>query len=243
MIPRNYRPEYLSKVGKENVINLGIKSFLIMISHRPKSEELKEAQEIAENGIELALEELPKEDAVEVGYGWTEDDFTKEQMNGARGLCWNSTYFELEFNTEINGWKKALVGSSVHEFAHAYFAEQKDIDEHSDKPIWMYILEEALTQNITEKIVPEAPEPWRYEHSINEISDYWREIKEEELDRQYEYPDKLFVDREGESYPNWLGYSLSYQIGQKLMEEDYELSEFPHLEKDDVINAGDELFK
>lgn len=213
-----------------------------MTSHQPIAQELEKAQNIAEEGIELAEEELPKDEEVSVGYGWTEDEFTKEKMKGASGLGWNSGYFEIEFNTEVDGWQKAVLGTSVHEFAHAYFSEQKGLDEHSDKPIWMYIIEEGLTQNITEKLVPEAPEPWRYEHSIDEISEYWEDIKEE-LDRQYSYPDKLFLDKEGEVYPNWLGYSLSYQIGQKLIEQGHEMQDFPQLKKQDLIEAGDELFK
>lgn len=211
------------------------------MNHRPTSEELEKAQSIVEEGIELAKEELPKDEEVRVGYGWTEDDFVKEQMNGSRGLGWNSGYFEAEFNADVNGWETALLGTSVHEFAHAYFSEQKGLDEHSEKPMWMYIIEEGLTQNITEKLVPEAPEPWRYEHSVDEISEYWEDVKEE-LDRQYSYPDPLFIDREGEEYPNWLGYSLSYQIGQELMEQGHELQEFPELEKEDLVEAGNKLF-
>lgn len=161
-------------------------------------------------------------------------------MNGASGLGWNSQYFEIKFNTEIDGWKTALLGTSVHEFAHAYFAEKKNLDEHSEKPIWTYIIEEGLTQNLTEKLVPEAPEPWRYEHSIDEIATYWPEIKEE-LERQYSYPDELYLDQDEENYPNWLGYSLSYQLGQKLLEA-HELKEFPELEKEDIVEAGNQIF-
>jgi hypothetical protein len=213
-----------------------------MIENRPTVEELETAQSLAEEGVDLALEELSKDEEVRIGYGWTEDDFTKEYMNGVRGLGWNSGYFEIEFNAEIEGWKKAVIGTAVHEFAHAYFSEQKGLDENSDKPIWMYILEEALTQNITEKLVPESPEPWRYEHSIEEISNYWNQIKEDELDRQYTFPNPLYIDRDDEKYPNWLGYSLSYQIGLKLLENN-ELEGFTQVTKQDLIEAGDEIFK
>lgn len=212
-----------------------------MTEFKPTSQELEEAKELAKEGVKRAKKELSKEEPVKIGFGWTEDKFVKENMGGVSGLGYSSTYFEISFNTSIDDWEENLIGSTVHEYGHAYFNEKTGKDSQSERPIWLYILEEALTQNLTEKLAPEASEPWRKEHDTDEIAKYWNKIKQKDLERNYNYPDHLFVDREGEKYPNWLGYSLSYRLGQKILEE-YELGEFPKLEKSDVIRAGDKLF-
>jgi len=109
-------------------------------------------------------------------------------------------------------------------------------------PIWQYILDEALTQNMTEKFAPKASEPWRKEHSKQDIAKHWSKIKKEALERKYRFPDPLFIDKSEGGYPNWLGYSMAYLIGQKLLGEGHNLEEFPELGKEDVVNAGDNIF-
>lgn len=212
-----------------------------MTEFKPSKQDLREAKKIAEEGISEAEEFLDKEEDVRVGFGWTEEPFVKENMNGATGLAKNPAYFKIKFNTEVEGWRKSVLGTSVHEFAHTYFYEKTGEEYGENKPIWRYIIDEALTQNLTEKLVPEAPEPWREKHSIDDVGKYWSKIKDEELDRNYDFPDPLYIDKSEEGYPNWLGYSLSYQIGQKLLET-YELADFPELSKEDVVNAGDKLY-
>jgi uncharacterized protein YjaZ len=166
----------------------------------------------------------------------------KENMGGTRGMAFSPTYFEVEFNSSVDGWEENVVGSAVHEFFHTYFYEKKDMDSDDEMPMWMYILNEALSQNATAELVPEVSNPWRTKHSREEIADHWSKIKEEELDRTYSFPDPLFIDRSDGGYPNWLGYSLAYLIGKELLNEGVELEEFPELERKDVIEAGNKLF-
>jgi len=116
------------------------------------------------------------------------------------------------------------------------------MNARDDMPLWMYILSEGLTQNITSELVPEITKPWRTKHSKDEIAKHWDKIREEELERNYEYPDPLFIDKSDGGYPNWLGYSMAYLIGKQLLEEGYELEEFPELCREDVLEAGNKLF-
>lgn len=209
---------------------------------KPETEDLDKAKEIAREGFKKAKEFFPKEKEVKVGFGWTERESIKENMNGASGLSFSSEYFEIDFNSEVEGWKNSVLGTSIHEYAHTYFYEARDMDSQDEMPMWLYILSEALTQNTTKKLAPEASEPWRTKHSKEDIAEYWNKIKKEELERIYQYPYPLFIDKSEEEYPNWLGYSLAYQIGQQLIEEGYNLEDFPELEKEQVIEAGNKLF-
>jgi len=209
---------------------------------KPKTEELEEAKEVVRRGVKKVEDFFPKKTDVKIGFGWTERDFIKKNMNGASGLTLSAEYFEIDFNSNVENWKTSILGTSVHEYAHTYFYEAKAMDAEDSMPMWMYILSEALTLNTTEKLVPESPEPWRTEHSKEDITEYWKQIKEEELERPYEYPDPLFIDKSEDGYPNWLGYSLAYLIGKQLLEEGHKLEEFPDLSEKDVINTGDKLF-
>lgn len=212
-----------------------------MTEFKPEENDLDAVRQKVQEGIDRAREFFPKEKEVKVGLGWTESDFAKEEMGGASGMAYSATYFEVDFNSEVEDWEKSVIGTAIHEFAHTYLYEKIDFDHSQDMPLWLHILEEALTQNTTEKLAPEKSSPWRKKHSRGEIAEYWPKIKEEELGRNYSYPDPLFINKSEGGYPNWLGYSMAYLIGQELLKE-HELEEFPELKKEDVIEAGNKLF-
>lgn len=196
-----------------------------MTDFRPSIEDANEARSQIEEGISRARDFLPKDKDVKVGLGWTEREFTKQKMKGASGMAYSGTYIEIDFNSNVEGWKDAILGTAVHETTHSFFYEKIGFNhEHDQLPIWRYIIDEALTQNITEK-----------------IAEYWEKIKKEELGRNYEFPDPLYINKNEGGYPNWLGYSMSYLIGKELLKE-YRPEDFPELEKEDVIEAGNKLF-
>jgi len=126
----------------------------------------------------------------------------------------------------------------VHEYTHTWFYEK--IDGRCSK-IWRYVIDEALTQLMVEEILPNSNEPMKNKFSQEEVADHWDKIKKEELDKSTSEPSTLYRNFSQKGFPNWLGYSLSYQIGQKLL-ENHELKDFPDLSKKDVIKCGDELF-
>lgn len=209
-----------------------------MTQFKPETEELEEAKEIAQKGVDMASEHLPKNKEIKIGFGWTEEPFVLENMGGVSGKSFGSTYLHIQFNTEVDDWKNSILATAVHEYGHAWFYEQ--IENDYAKILWRYIIDEALTQSLAEKLVPEFESPWRKEHSIKEISKHWPAIKQN-LEREVNHPDPLYINQSEEGYPNWLGYSLSYMIGQKLLEE-YKLEGFPNLEKKHVIKVGNKLF-
>ncbi|WP_414836827.1 DUF2268 domain-containing putative Zn-dependent protease [Candidatus Nanohalococcus occultus] len=206
---------------------------------RPTSEQIREAREQIRKGLKTASGRLSKSEELNVDICWTSDDFVKEKMGGASGMCYSANRIEVKFNSSVGGWKENLIGTAIHEYTHSWFYEQ--IGGTTDAE-WRYILDEALTQNMTEMLFPEADEPWRTEHSIDTLAKYWPQIKEEELDGDdNEWPDPLFISQGEDGYPNWLGYSLAYRIGKKLLETN-KPEDFPGLTKEDVVQAGDELF-
>lgn len=202
--------------------------------------DIETARENIQKGLKKVSEALPKETTLDVDVGWNSSDFVVNKMKGTSGKSYGPGRIRILFNSNAENWEKNIQGSAVHEYTHAWFYEKIGslVEEE-----WRYILDEALTQNMTEKLVPEAEEPWRTKFSKEELSEYWPKIKEEELDKKREgWPDPLFISRDDKGeYPNWLGYSLAYQIGKELL-KDHTPEDFPELKKKDVIEAGDNLF-
>ncbi|WEL19177.1 DUF2268 domain-containing putative Zn-dependent protease [Candidatus Nanohalococcus occultus] len=207
-------------------------------SVKPGKEELETARKITEKGLDKASKLLPKDECVSIGLGWTGDPFVEENMDGVAGKSYGSGHFHISFNTTPEKWKKALLATAVHEYGHTWFYE--NIEDEYTKVLWQYILDEALTQNLASKLA-EYRSPWRTEHSESEISEHWEDIREN-ISREVTHPDPLYINQDEDGdHPNWLGYSLSYYIGKKLLET-RSLEEFPELTKKDVLQAGDELF-
>lgn len=204
---------------------------------------MKEAKELVSEALEKAEKHLPRDNDYTVSISWTEQEFVIERMDGTTGRAHSAKFFEIEFNTSAEKWKEAIKSTAVHEYAHTRHYEKRYDSEGRNNIVWQYVIDEALTQNFAEKVFDHAPDH-REEHSKEKIADYWPKIRDQELDREFDdiaRPYSLYINKSDEGYPNWLGYSLSYYIGQKLLEE-HDLEDFPQLEKQDVIEAGDELF-
>ncbi|MEF8880626.1 MAG: DUF2268 domain-containing putative Zn-dependent protease [Candidatus Nanohaloarchaea archaeon] len=201
--------------------------------------DLEKAEKKVVEGLERVSSELPKDDDLDIDLGWTSQDFVVENMNGTTGKCINSEWIEIKFNSNGENWEKNLVSTVVHEYTHSWFYEEIG---HRAKTMWLYILDEALTQHFSKKLVPEASHEKSTKFSREEISEYWSKIKEEQVDRKDSKISRpLFVNRGDSEYPNWLGYSLAYQIGKELL-KNHRPEEFTELGKQDVIRAGDKLF-
>ncbi len=210
---------------------------------KPTSQELETARKLVSEALEKAEENLPREDDYTVSLAWTDQDFVIERMDGTSGRAHSAHFFEIEFNTETEKWKDAIKSTAVHEYAHTWHYERRYSSEGRNNVVWQYVIDEALTQSFAEKMFDHTPDH-REEHSREEIAEYWPEIRDEELERKFDdipWPYSLYINKSDEGYPNWLGYSMSYLIGQKL-QEDHELEDFPELDKNDVIKAGNQLF-
>ncbi|MFB6209705.1 MAG: DUF2268 domain-containing putative Zn-dependent protease [Candidatus Nanohaloarchaea archaeon] len=203
---------------------------------KPEKHELERARRAAKEALESSKTVLEKEQDVEVFLAGDGRESVREKMNGSQGRTYSPTTVTASFCPEAEGWEDALKRTIAHEYAHAYFYEEKPKAEF----LWQWLLEEALTQNFSEKIYPGIESPMRQRFSREEVGEYWSDVKEvlgEEIGGWYEH--QLFMG--GESFPRWIGYSAAYLIGQKLLEE-HDLEDFPGLERSDVIEAGDRLF-
>ncbi len=207
---------------------------------KPSTRELEEAKEIIDVALLKAEENLPIEQEVVIELGWTENEFTIEEMGGSNGFAKYPNIITLNFNTSAGEWRKSLRASAFHEYAHIWDYEQRG--QQWEKR-WEYILGEALTQHFAEQNA-EYESPWRTKHSKEEIAQYWSKIRDKELDHVYHNDggnDSLFINKGEGEYPNWLGYTLSYQIGEQLLQH-HDLEDFPELDKKDVVEAGNKIY-
>lgn len=202
-------------------------------------DDLEEAEKQVLKGLELISEDLKKEDELDIDVAWTSQNFVVEKMGGSTGKAINSCWLQLKFNSNADNWKVNLKSTTIHEYVHTWFFEKKD---GRSKIMWPHIIEEALTQHYSKELVPEANHKKSLKFSKDEIAEYWPQIKEKEIEKTgTDYYKPLFINQGNAEYPNWLGYSLSYLIGQELLKE-HRPEDFPELEKEDVIEAGDQIF-
>lgn len=207
---------------------------------KPSEKELKEAREIVGTALTEAEKELPMEQEVIIELAWTESEFTVEQMGGSSGFAKYPNIISLNFNTSAETWRESLRSSIFHEYAHTWDYEKRG---QKWETRWEYILGEALTQHFARQNA-EYESPWRTKYNREEIGEYWPQIRDEELDQEYQNDggnDPLFINKAEGGYPNWLGYTLSYQIGEQLLKK-HSLEELPELDKNDVIEAGNKLY-
>ncbi|MFB6100801.1 MAG: DUF2268 domain-containing putative Zn-dependent protease [Candidatus Nanohalobium sp.] len=205
-------------------------------SIRPQDHELREARNTVQGALEASKAVLPKEENIEVSLGWEDSDFIQE-VDGATGRCHSPRKIELYFNSEISGWKKSLKSTTAHEFAHAWFHEQKETDFENLMFVWQQVLMDAHAQLFAEKIT-DYIDPVSKTASKEEIKNNWDEIREQ-MSKEFGEAEDIFYGNG--DYPRWLGYTVAYRIGEKLLEE-HDLEEFPELKRSDVLEAGDALF-
>lgn len=78
------------------------------------------------------------------------------------------------------------------------------------------------------------------------MAEFWPQLRDKEIDRDMEEvtvngSDPVFINKGEGEYPNWLGYSLAYQIGKKLLEK-HDLKQFPEIDREDFVKAGNEIY-
>lgn len=208
-----------------------------------EEEELYAAMNLVEEAIEEASETSSKEEYLVIEIGEISEDnqqyeFVKKRMSGVTGFTESAREINLQVITESTEWKKKIKALASHEYGHSLFFELRGHNEIKYR--WERVLLEAHGQNFAEKVFPQIDVDMRKHVSRKELSKIWNEIKENWLSEKNPGRSDPFFHPFGE-LPTWTGYSLSYYIGQKLLEE-YDLEDFPQLEKQDVIEAGDELF-
>jgi hypothetical protein len=195
-------------------------------------------REITANAYERSAERLPKESDTTVEFDWTDEWFVLERMGGVRGWTDSARHVTIDVNTGVGGWERSLRATVPHEYAHTYYFEQTGERTELDTT-WEYVLFEAQSQQFAAAVSPDVEKPWR-DHVEDEVLErWWPEIRDERLDEDAQAGAELFFG--SEAVPHWLGYTLSYRVGDWLL-DDHEIDEFPDLTKDDVIRAGDALY-
>lgn len=214
------------------------------MSHRiePSKDELEEAKNIVDSALSSASKELPMNQEVKVGLGWTEKEFVLEKMNGASGYAKYPNVLDIDFNNSANNWRESLRATSFHEYAHVWDYEQRG---KKWEKRWQYILGEALAQHFANQN-SDYRARWRTEHSREKIAEYWPKIRDKEISKDMEEAsvngsDPLFINKGEGDYPNWLGYSLAWQIGKALL-KNHKLEDFPEITKQQLTEAGNKIY-
>lgn len=209
------------------------------MEHRPSKSELEEAKEITREAIEKASNKLDFNTNPDVALGYTYKPIIVDKLGGASGETFNDAKIDIRFNTMPENWRANLKRTTAHEYAHTQFFDENPL-KHSDT-LWKVILGEAHSTNLAEKCFPEARPATIKSVDKKDLGDYWPEVKErisEELGWNNEI---FFSDFYNHDIPMYYGYSLAFHIGQKLL-ENHKLRKFPELEKEDVIESGDQMF-
>lgn len=207
-------------------------------SIKPEEKDVREARRVIEGTIPAVKSRLDKEEDIRIELGWTEEEFVKNNMNGVSGYTPSSNRIEIEFNSSIEGWKKYLKSLTAHEFAHTVFFESLPHNELIFN--WQYVIFEAHSQNFADRAFPDIEQPWRNHIDENRLKELWPNFKDILSTEMEETGDFMHGMGKGD-WPQWFGYSLSYKIGEKLL-EDHELEDFPGLKRQNVLEAGEELF-
>jgi len=166
-----------------------------------------------------------------------ENSYVLEKMNGVHGRTRNAEKMEFNLSTKPDNWKPFLKAQFAHEYGHTVFIDPLGLKYESNIENWRHVLLEAHGQHFAEKVYPEIRPAWRTKFTENELSEKWPKIKPK-------MGTKIFTEsifKSGEFHP-WLGYSLAYYIGQELLKQ-HNLDELPALEKEKIIEAGDQIFK
>ncbi|MCT9094851.1 DUF2268 domain-containing protein [Haloarchaeobius sp. HME9146] len=206
----------------------------------PTVSELRAARETVKDALTSANVSFPLETDVSVELGWDGSDFVTREVDGAAGYADYPDTIEISFNTHAEEWQASLASTAAHEHAHLWCFEQRG--READRK-WEYVLEEAFTQHVAARLVPEYDSPWWTRHGEPVLAEYWPAVRDDEFDAENEDGGPLFIDPEPGGYPHGYGYSLAYRLGEELLnEESYGLQEFVAVDREELVAVGDRLF-
>lgn len=197
--------------------------------------------EILEKLVDEVLEKSHRLDKIDrplnIEFDVSEKDFVTEKMHGVHGLTRNPERIEFNLSSRPDDWKTFFKSQLAHEYAHTVFMSYEDLEYESNIENWKHILLEAHGQLFAQKVFSDVRPEWRTKFSRTEIRKEWAEIRKK-LDIKI-FTESIF---NSEDYHPWFGYSLSFYIGKELIEKN-DLKDFPLLKKEDVIEAGDQIFE
>ncbi len=144
-----------------------------------------------------------------------------EILGGVLALCGGSREIVLLIDTEIKGWLEMLKYSVVHEYHHVCWT-RNNYEKTTKWTLIDYLVFEGRADSFAHLVYPEIHHPPSFALSEEEKSELWNKIK-----GSLETTDFL-LQREimfgSENYPHWGGYTLGYDIVQKFLLENKDIS-------------------
>lgn len=208
---------------------------------RPSKAELEEAEELVEESVEKVEEVLGQKIESSFALGFCHKEVTRDTLGGASGeTLRDGSKINIRFNSEAKDWKNNLRRTVAHECAHTLFF-QKQVRSREDV-LWKVILGEAQATNLAEKCYPNVKPVTVTSVDEEELEKYWPEVRGV-MDEKAGWNNRVFFsDFYDAEFPMYLGYALAFRIGEKLLEI-HDLEDFPELEKEDVVRAGNSIFR
>ena len=148
----------------------------------------------------------------------TFDAFTLEQMNGCGGFApFGGSSIIISLNTNTQGWQLALAETIAHEYHHVVVHKKNDWKSLGDTFVY-----EGLAEHFRESILGGEKATFVKYNSRETCLKYWDFLKLMIDDESEElYRGVFFGD---EKHPQWLGYSLGYNLVsayQDIYKEDW----------------------
>jgi len=158
---------------------------------------------------------LDKENDLRVNIGYANKDETGSY--GVFGQAISPESAEVFFNSGVDSWKDNLEDLTADIYGQTWFYENSEVN---------FVWQQLLASITGLMVIEQVSEPKEVE--ISEFKEEWAEKKTNLSEEYY-----------GETVE--LSWQLKASIGRKLLEE-YELEDFPALNRSDVLEAGDSLF-
>lgn len=141
----------------------------------------------------------------------TFDKFVNEEMGGITGYCFANNFIFIFMNPKEN-WKKELIETIAHEFAHSvspYYPQE-------EVTLRTCLISEGLAEHFREFVFGGNIAPYSKAISEKKIKKYLEELEKffESTDENL-YSDVFFGTGK---YPMWAGYTIGYYLVKKYLE-------------------------
>lgn len=182
----------------------------------PDNKFLQTVRPVIVDALEQAENILPSSRHMQITVNYTEDTFVSETMGGSTGRSDNASGFEVSVNTNVDGWRQALLGSVVHEYNHAIWF-------HEHNTAWD-------TMTVRDNIALEGLALCFEEHFIKGVPKFARAISREEAQEVWDKLEPHFGEPAddwtlrawiagNDEFPLWAGYTLSYLVINQAKEK------------------------
>jgi len=147
--------------------------------------------------------------------------FIAEKMGGVMGLTAGSKQLLLFIDPEIVNWEKMLKYSVAHEYHHACWIKN-NFSKASSWTLIEYLIFEGRADSYAHLIYPDIVAPWTHALTESKKSELWNQIKGNLQSTDYSLQQQIMFG--SSNYPYWGGYTLGYDIVQKFIKDNKDVS-------------------